>query len=377
MSAASPSNPQKSLLVVRLGAMGDVIHTMYAVGWLRHALPETQIGWVIEERWAELLCAKDAPRSGPRSPARPIVDFLHLVNTKAWRKAPLASGTRQQFSAALKEIRERKYELAIDFQGAIKSALLARLCGAGTVVGMERPREGPARLFYSEPVQTAGSHVIEQFCSLAGAVLRKSDRRASLDWAGMVARAYLASENRAFEFPCDPATDANSLRKLQGISCPMVLINPGAGWGAKQWPAERYGEVAHKLSKEGFLVLVNFGPGEEQLAKDVQEVSDGAAQPITCSVAELIALTRRVSLFIGGDTGPLHLACALGIPIVAIFGPTDPVRNGPYGGKSVILRNSASRTSLSHTSKPDPGLLQIRADEVLSAAHNLLGATHA
>ena len=122
---------------------------------------------------------------------------------------------------------------------------------------------------------------------------------------------------------------------------------------------------------------MNYGPGEEQLAKEVCDLSAGCAQPITCSLAELVALTRRSSLFIGGDTGPLHLAAALGVPVVAIFGPTDPARNGPYSNKSVVLRNPASRTSLSHISEPDPGLLQITPDEVLTAARKLLENIHA
>lgn len=389
MSADAPGNPPKSLLVVRLGAMGDVIHTMYAVAPLRNALPETQIGWVIEERWAELLCVKGNPRSGTRSTARPLVDFVHVVNTKAWRKSPLASGTRQQFSAALKEIRDQKYDVAVDFQGAIKSALLARLCGAGNIVGMDRPREFPARVFYSQRVQTRGAHVIEQYCSMAEASVGSFSSRASLDLAHSTPSLRSVAQGRLNEvgcpsmripsslaFPLDDAAGQVVSRKLDNIRSPIIVVNPGAGWGAKEWPAERYGEVSRELAKEGARVLVNYGPGEDQLAKDVQGASDGAAQPITCSVAELIALTRRASLFVGGDTGPLHLAAALGVPVVAIFGPTDPARNGPYSKKSIVLRNSASRTSFSHTSEPDPGLLQITPHEVLAAARKFLERNH-
>ena len=368
-------NPPKNLLVVRLGAMGDVIHTMHAVALLRRALPETKIGWVIEERWAELLCARRTPRSGARSADRPLVDFVHVVNTKAWRKSPLASETRQQFSAALKEIRDQKYELAIDFQGAIKSALLARLAGTKLVVGMDEPREGPARLFYSQRVQTREAHVIAQYCTLAKAVGGDLSLRASLDRTAE-GGCPPAHGFGALQIPLDESAEQAISLKLQSVGSPIVLVNPGAGWGAKEWPAVRYGEVSRELAQQGAHIFVNYGPGEEQLAKDVQDSSAGAAQPITCSIAELIALARRTSLFIGGDTGPLHLAAALSIPVVAIFGPTDPARNGPYGEKSIVLRNPASRTSLSHTSEPDPGLLQITPDEVLAAARKLLESNH-
>src|SRR5262249_21263555 len=136
----------------------------------------------------------------------------------------------------------------------------------------------------------------------------------------------------------------------------VVLLNPGAGWGAKQWPPERYGEVAIALAQHGLRPLVNYGPGEEELATIVLEASEEAAQPFSCTITELIALTRQARLFIGGDTGPLHLAAALRIPVVAIFGPTDPARNGPYGTPSVVLRSAESQSSLSHTSTVDPGL---------------------
>src|SRR5207237_5138459 len=123
-----------------------------------------------------------------------------------------------------------------------------------------------------------------------------------------------------------------------------VLINPGAGCGAKQWPRERYGQVAKELAQEGFLSFINFSPGEEQLAKTVETVSEGTARLFSGSLTQLIAFTRRARLFIGGDTGPMHLAAALRIPVVAIFGPTDPARNGPFGTRSIVLRRPSVPT---------------------------------
>lgn len=362
MSAAEAHSPQtathlESLLVVRLGAMGDVIHTLPAVAALRKALPEVKIGWVVEERWVELLCAKDAPRSGPPDSNRPLLDFVHVVNTKHWRRAPFSLSTRKQMAAVRKQLKERQYQLAVDFQGAVKSAIVARF--AKSALGMENPRETPARWFYDRRVGTAGAHVIEQYHSLAEAA------------AGM-----RLPEAHA-EFPHDEAAERAIDQKLGADDRDLVLLNPGAGWGAKQWPAARYGEVASALAKDGFRVLINSGPGEKPLADSALSAAGGAAEIISCSIAELISLARRARLFIGGDTGPLHLAAALGIPVVAIFGPTDPARNGPYGAKSMVLRNPASRTSLSHTSNPDAGLFNITADEVILSARTLLKEAHA
>jgi heptosyltransferase-1 len=151
-----------------------------------------------------------------------------------------------------------------------------------------------------------------------------------------------------------------------------AILNPGAGWGAKRWPAKRYGRVACHLKELGVCAILNYGPGEEDLAREAEAASEGAARAMKCSISELIALTRRARLFIGGDTGPMHLAAALRVPVVAIFGPTDPARNGPYGTRSIVLRNPASPTTHARRSEPDEGLLEISTEAVVDAARRLL-----
>jgi len=345
--------PPKSLLVVRLGAMGDVVHTIPAVAAVRNAFSGMQIGWVIEQRWVELLCAKGTPLSGPRDRSRPLVDFVHLVDTKLWRKSPLSADTRNAVMNVRRELRNHNYEIAVDFQGSLKSAVMARLSKARNILGMKNPREQPARLFYTRDIKVAGTHIVDQNHSLAEAVAQ-----------GPVPYGPTM-------LPQDDQAEA-SAAQLVSPGQRFAILNPGAGWGAKQWPPERYGEVARALTNFGITPLINFGPGEEQLASAAVNASNGAARPVSCSLGELIALTRRASLFIGGDTGPMHLAAALQVPVVAIFGPTDPARNGPHGTRSIILRNPASRTSFSHVSTPDPGLLKITPDEVVAAARRLL-----
>lgn len=360
MSAAvTPSVPPDSLLVVRLGAMGDVIHTLAAVSALRTEFPNMRIGWIIEDRWSELLCAGNTARFGARSPQRPVADFVHVVDTKRWRKSLFSVETKRQAQQALREVRDQNYEVAADFQGALKSAALARMSGAKKILGFQHPREWPARMFYHDKIEARGAHVIQQYHSLAEAI------------------AGTPLPDCAATLPLDKEAEASIAKKFSGLSEKFAIINPGAGWGSKQWPAECYGEVARQLSLCGLTSLINFGPGEHDLALEVQSSSGGIAQPVSCSISELIALTRRARLFIGGDTGPLHLAAALRVPVVAIFGPTDPARNGPFGTKSIVVRNPASKTSLSHTRAADPGLLAISTDEVISAARELLRSASA
>jgi heptosyltransferase-1 len=343
----------ESLLVVRLSAMGDIIHTLPAAAALRQAFPHATLGWLVEERWAELLCTLRHPRSGRRSPQRPLVDRVHTVNTAEWRRAPFSFNTWQQMAVGLSELRGIRYDAAIDFQGAVRSALLARWSGASMVYGSAQPRENAASMFYTRKVLTNGTHVVEQALALAGAII-----------PGPMAEPQV-------EFPVDP--DAES--KIAGLTADgkgFAILNPGAGWGAKRWPAERYGQVAKELTKDGLCSLVNYGPAEEELAEAAETASEGAARKISCSVSELIALTRRARLLIGGDTGPMHLAAAWKVPVVAIFGPTNPARNGPFGTRSIVLRSASSMTDHSRRPEPEQGLLEITVGEVVAAARKLL-----
>lgn len=355
--------PLTSILVVRLGSMGDVIHALPAVAVLRHTFPDVTIGWAVEERWSELLAARGA-RCGPRSQQKPLVDTVHVVNTLSWRSAPLSAGTWKEALSTIGELRAERYDVAVDFQGAIKSAVVAQLSGAERKIGFSHTRETPASLFYTQRVSARRRHVVEQNLELAAALVGA------------------AAAVMSFELPRDPAAEQACDGELQhrGLQ-EFAILNPGAGWGAKCWPAERYAEVARALGQDGIRSVANFGPGEEPLAKAVESASGGAAQALSCPLGELIALTRRARLFVGGDTGPMHLAAALRVPLVALFGPTDPVRNGPFEPKddaratpprSVVLRSASSTTSHARRAQTEEGLLTITSEDVISAARRLL-----
>jgi heptosyltransferase-1 len=355
LNVAEGRHSIERLLIVRLSAMGDVIHTLPALQALREALPSATIGWLVEERWAELLCAPGTPQWGPRSPGRPLVDWLHVVRLAGWRKSLLTVSTIEQILKVWNDVRSAQYQVVVDLQGAIRSAVLARWSGAPVIYGARQTRESPATMLYTRQEIARGSHVIEQNLSIAEAVIGK---RLS---PGPV------------QFPRDPGAEQRMQQRLTEAGVrDFAIVNPGAGWGAKRWPPARFGEVARLLAARGLPSIVNYGPGEEVIAQAVERASEGHARPLACSITELIALTRRAKLFIGGDTGPLHLAAALRVPVVAIFGPTDPARNGPYGTRSVVLRNPASPTSHARNSEPDLGMLEISVSAVVDAARTLL-----
>jgi heptosyltransferase-1 len=334
--------------------MGDILHALPAVTALREAHPGWVIDWLVEPAWCALLTADCDAANTVRGPAQPVVDRLYLASTKAWGRDPLNRKTRREIMALRQALRASDYDGVVDMQGAVRSAALARMTGCRRRIGESKPREWAARWLFTERVSTRGTHVIEQDVELASAIAG-DELTAVQPW-----------------LPADPAAEAWCDQLLAGAAGPAVLLNPGAGWGAKRWPVERYAAVASALALRGFRVLVNGGPGEETLVEAIHNQSDGAAQPFNSSLAQLIALTRRVALMIAGDTGPLHLACALGRPVVGIYGPTDPARNGPFGTRSRVLRSPDSRRDHSRRAEPEAGLLTITPEAVVQAADELL-----
>jgi|SRR6187402_292992 len=342
----------KRILIVRVGAMGDVLHAMPAVAGLRARMPDAEIGWVIEPRWSALL--QDA------SGTMPLVDRVHLAPTKVWGKSPLSPATIKDVLRLRAELRACRYDVALDLQGSIRSAVIARMSGASVVIGSEDPREKQSRWFYTSRVKTESVHVIDQAVEIARALVPEVD-------TGEVV------------LPVDATAERWCRILLAADERKIVVIAPGAGWGAKQWPAERYGAVAADLVERGYRVLVNAVPGGDLLAAAVVTASDGRAEAVESTLPQLIAMMRRAVLFIGGDTGPLHLADALGVPLVGIFGPTDPARNGPYPGRNigsrprfVVLRDGASVTDHGRYKEAEAGLLRISVADVRRAALQLL-----
>jgi len=342
--------------------MGDILHALPAVTALRRAHPAWKIDWAVEPRWLPLLTAAETSALGAeRSPERPVVDEFHLVPAKAWGKRPFRSATWNAIQALRADLRASEYDAVLDLQGAIRSSVVARFSGCRRIVGAATPWERPAKWLYTDRVATAGEHVIEQNFELARAVA------GDLLEAGQAA---LPVDAEAEDW-CDRLPE---LKEAEWRGRPVALIHPGAGWGAKRWPADRYGAVAEEFAMRGGVALVNSAPGEEGLAAAVVAAAgaEGNAYAVSCSLPQLIALTRRITVAIGGDTGPLHLACALGKPVVGIYGPTDPKRNGPHGTRFRVLRNPESRTDHARAEQPEAGLLTILPEAVMAATIELM-----
>jgi heptosyltransferase-1 len=342
--------PKSSLrvLIVRVGAMGDVLHGMPAVAALRERLPNCFIGWAVEPRWKALL-EGDTPG---------IVDKVHLVATREWNKRPFSVATLRSITNLRSELRAEKYDVCVDIQGLIRSSVIGWMSGTKRYVGSTTPRERQARWLYGEQVAVQATHVIDKACELVGAGIGETL---------LPARPILPA-TEAGEAWCD-----QHLAELGVGDGGFVLLSPAAGWGAKTWPAERWQLLARQLADEGYAVLVNRGgPTDHRITEAA--AGDGPGRLVDCGIADLIALTRRARLVVGGDTGPVHLAAALGLPAVSLFGPTDPARSGPYFPTAHVrvLRHVSSR--LDHGRRPDTeaGLALITEEEVFAAAMELL-----
>ena len=312
------------ILVVRLGSLGDLVHTLPAVASLKHSFPKSHITWVVEPKWAPLL------------EKNPFVDRVLLL--------------RRDSTAALWEscrrLRENRYDFAVDFQGLIKSALVASFARPERIFGFHHTqvRERTAALFYSNKTETHSAHKVEQNLDLA-------------------ASAGAATVLRMFPLP--PGRPEGHLPASD-----FVLASPIAGWRGKQWPLEHYRELAGLLRREMDLALVLDGP--PSALPVFAQVKD--AVPHTSGVAGLIYATRRATAVVGVDSGPLHIAAALAKPGVAIYGPTDPARNGPYGDSLRVLRSPEAATTYQRNSAIDESMKQISPDEVFEALRSVLGA---
>ena len=334
------------VLIVRVGAMGDVLHALPAVAALRQERPDWRIDWAVDPRWAALLVDDEGRGS--------VVDAVHLVPTKEWSRAPVSMATLRSVLALRKSLRAVKYDLVVDMQGTLRSAVIGRLAGAKQFAGYADPREAVAARFYKTRLTRRGAHVVEQgvalLCEACGVVL--APRAAALpreEWA----------ENWA--------------EQEAVVARPLCVLGAGGGWGAKHWPAARYGELAVRLKRMGFDVVVNSPRTGDPVAASVVEASEGACRRVGCNVAGLTALLRRTDLFVGGDSGPTHLAAALAVPLVALFGPTDPARNGPWGpGVCRVLRDPESVTSYKRVAEIEPRLARLPVEDVVEAIWEIL-----
>ena len=318
------------ILIVKLSSIGDVVHTLPAAALLRRALPDARITWVVERGASAII--EDSP----------VIDELITLDTRAWRKDILSASTARDARAGLSRLRAAPElngaghaDLAIDFQGLIKSGVIAFASRATRRLGFQTSdlRDTGSKFFLTEQAATSKfKHVIDKNLALARVAIATSAAKQTDD-DGI--------SKCGYEFPIAVSPDDERyVREVIEIQeGPFAIINPGGGWPTKLWPSGHYAELVDWLWGDCALKsLVTYGPGEEALAhRVVSSARPGAARTVASTLKQFVALARNAALFVGGDTGPLHLAAASATPIVGLYGPTSPERNGPFDPQDVTV----------------------------------------
>ena len=306
----------RRFLVIRLSSIGDIVHALPAVAALGQSYPQAEIHWLIETRYAPLLAGN------------PYVHRIIPLDTLSWRGSLPPLSIVEEMVKTLRGLRGTTYEAAVDFQGLWKSALIALLSNVSVRVGLGEPwlREPGAAVLYTDRVSAAGrKHVVEE---------------------SLVLVEHLGARVGLWQFPlphtpqADQYVDAQ-LARLEARD--FMIVNPGGGWKAKRWAPENYALLLRHLeSRFSGKFLLTGSPKESELISGIlSRAGTKRAFYLPCTVVQFIALARRAELVLGGDTGPLHLAAAVGTPLVTIHGPTDPARNGPFNKADVVLYNQA------------------------------------
>lgn len=338
------------ILIVRLSALGDIVHALPVLSALRRAFPSASVDWLVEENYAAVLGLAVGLHQRIIVRARSSFEDAGTVSF----------GGALGYVGAARFLRAQHYDAALDLQGLVKSATWARASGAKRVIGFDRAhlREEIAATLYSETViPDVRGHVMQKNLSILAA---------------------LKTPPGSPELVLHPIAAAETIAAIQaaGGAGRYIVLNPGAAWPNKCWPPERFGAVAAALrERTGLPSLVTWGPKERALAEAVSQASNGAASPAPAtSVADLAVLMRDAALAISGDTGPLHIAAAVGTPIVGLFGPTRPERNGPWDPRDEVL--SQSETCVCHHKRQclrgAPCINEIAVDEVIAAAERRL-----
>jgi heptosyltransferase-1 len=333
-------------LVVRLGSLGDIVHTFPAVAGLRESFPKSEIVWITHPRWKFLVESSS------------LAFQVRTVESRSW------SSVRE----VINQLRQTKWTASIDYQGLWKSALLPFVSGLKRRIGFSSTtiREFGVPLLYTDRVHCTAKHIADQNGELS---LKAGARNGVAPFSLQVPGAEEAIVEQTLR-------DANIDR--------YIVLSPGGGWRSKCWPPERFGALCGKIRSElGLRCIVNYGPGENELAAAVRAAC-GGADPLLYDgeLGPLMEFLRRALCIVGGDTGPLHLAIALGIPAVALFGPTDPARNGPYRqadpatgrtAEDIVLRAPGVSTTHRRDDQPHASLLAIGVDEVFDAVRRQIG----
>ena len=344
------------VLIIKASALGDIIHALPILDYLQQVKPGIEVDWVVEEPFREIL------------EGHPQLSQLHLVRTKAWRKAPLAARTLQEIARLRTALQERQYDLVFDIQGNVKSGLIAWLTGAADRIGFSREivRETPNLFFTTRqiPLRRQDYHVTDKYLRLVSVPFGR-------DFSDMTLTTTIATGPED-----DAAADALMLTLGDGLA---FLFHCGTSWKTKLWSEEGWIELGGEIlaTFPDASILLTWGSEEErQTAMAVaQGIGAGARVLDRYPLKGLAAVMKRVDLVVAPDTGPLHIAAAVGTPTVSFFRATDGKLTGPRGAQHVVIQSplSCARCSQKECSRDRECRESIRVSAMLQAIRKSMG----
>ncbi len=340
-----------SFLIVKLGAVGDCVHTLYPLRALREAYPDARIGWVVEDKSAGVV-------EGHSDLDEVIIFPRKAISLERQNGGLLAAGAL--LVDFQRDLQRRGYERAIDFQNLFKSGYVAWVSGAKRRIGFRKLREANF-LFTNQRIPSEGTHAIEKYMSLL--------------WPFGI---WKIPESVTIHVPEKKKEAGDRFFEQHGLAnSKVVAVNPGASWDNKRLESKKYAEAIDRLAEDGVRSVLCWGPGEEHLVEEIRPLcGSGPLVAPETDIKELFHLLGRCDLYLGNDSGPMHLAAAAGIGVAAVFGPSDPGRVGPFTQKRAIVRADVDCSPCWKRSCPLPRTLcmeQITADDLVKNARNLLG----
>ncbi len=298
----------KKILIIKPSSLGDVVHSLPFLNALRERFPKAEIHWVIAKGFEDLLTG------------HPMVKRIWVVNKDMWKKLSQIRSSIYEIRILLRELRKERYDIVIDLQGLLRSGVITRATGSPLRIGFEEAREG-SRFFYTSKIEGGKDiHAVDRYLKIA---------------------AFLGCDITEVCFPLPLYADSSLVTRYSLPSDDYAVMVPGARWKTKRWPPEKFGELSSLLP---IKTLIVGGRGDKSIAKEI--LASPGSKSISLvgrtDLKGLIEIIRGARFIVSNDSGPMHIAAALGIPVFAIFGPTDPLRTGPYGEGHTIIREDIS-----------------------------------
>ena len=295
-------NPRK-ILIVKPSSLGDVIHSLPFLNAVKTCLPKSEIHWIIAKGLEGIL------------ESHPMIDKLWVIDKDSWKNIQNVKSTIQEIKVLFKKLKQEKYDLVVDLQGLLRSGVITAATGAPVRIGFREAREGSS-VFYTHKVAGGKNiHAVDRYLKIAES---------------------LGCNTADISFPF-PFVQSSDFRLQTSDTGDYAVIVPGARWKTKIWPAEKFGKLASLLPVESIIV---GSKTDKDIADEIVSLSGGRAVSLAgkTNLRELIAIISRANFIVSNDSGPMHIAAALNVPVFAIFGPTDPSRTGPYGKGHTIIR---------------------------------------